>query len=116
MENFPNNFSDVIQWEVEPNYTREEVTFASGTKFKLGDIVYKDADSGKYSLIAASKTAGGICISDEVDASTADAKGVILSGGPAIVLKQMLNYNSQADAAIDTTLAGLGIKVVEAKV
>lgn len=115
MENFPNNFSDVIQWEVEPNYTREEVTFASGTKFKLGDIVYKD-ESGKYALMAASKTAAGICISDEVDASTADAKGVILSGGPAIVLKQMLNYNSQAAATIDTTLAGLGIKVVEAKV
>lgn len=114
MENFPNNFSDVIQWEVEPNYTREEVTFATGAKFKLGDIVY--LEGGKYSLIAASKTAAGICISDEVDASKADAKGVILAKGPAIVLKQMLNYNSQAAATIDGQLAALGIKVVEAKV
>ena len=114
MDNFPNNFSDVIQWEVEPNYTREEVTFTSGTKYKLGDIVYDNA--GKMELIAASKTAAGICISDEVDASKADAKGVILKKGPAIVLKQMLNYNAQTAATIDAQLEALGITVVEAKV
>lgn len=114
MENFPNNLSDVIQYEVEPNFTREEVTFKSGTKFKLGDIVALSTD--KMVLSDGSSPTAGIVVSDEVDASSADAKGVIISRGPAIVLKQILNYNSQNEETINKALLDLGIKVVEAKI
>lgn len=111
MESFPNNLSDVIQYEVEQEFTREEVTFTSGSKFKLGDIVGKNA--GKMVLVSADDAAYGIVVSDEVDATAADAAGAIIARGPAIVSEQFLNYNSVAKDTVNAALLAKGIKVVK---
>lgn len=110
MENFPINLSDVLQYEVEQQFTREEVTFTSGTKFKLGDIIA--LKTGKMVLANGTDPVYGIVVSDEVDASSADAKGAVIARGPAIVSDQFLNYNSQDKATINKSLLDLGIKVV----
>ncbi|MCM1497289.1 MAG: head decoration protein [Clostridium sp.] len=112
MENFPNNLSDVVQYEVEQEFTRAEVTFASGSKFKLGDVVELGAD-GKAVIVATAANASGIVVSDEVDATNGDAKGAIIARGPAIVSSQFLNYNDKAAADVDAALLAKNILVVK---
>jgi hypothetical protein len=81
--NEPNRLGDWLKYEEDNLYSRDQVTVVSGQNLKTGTVVGKIAASGKVTQLApgandGSENAAGVLISD-VDASAADAPGVILA-------------------------------------
>jgi hypothetical protein len=107
-----------LVWEVLRDYTRETVTIASGAgKLEPGTVLGKITTGGKYTGLApaatnGSQTAAGILWAG-VDASAADAPGVVVLRGPALVNQHELVWPDGATeaqiTAATTALAALGI-------
>jgi hypothetical protein len=92
---------DVLKYEVNPNYTREVITLLQGMPYPVGSVLGQITASGKYALSPdtgadGSETAAAVLLY-AVDATAADAVGIVLVRGPAIVSRAALAY----DAAID---------------
>jgi len=107
-----------LVWEVQRDYTRETVTIASGAgKLKPGTVLGKITTGGKYTGLApaatnGSQNAAGI-LWGAVDATDADAPGVVILRGPAIVNRHEIIWPEGATeaqiTAATTALAALGI-------
>lgn len=107
-----------LVWEVLRDYTRETVTIASGTgKLEPGTVLGKITTGGKFTTLApaatnGSQNAAGI-LWDKVDASTADAHGVVMLRGPAIVNRNEIVWPDGATeaqiTAATSALATIGI-------
>ena len=107
-----------LVWEVLRDYTRETITIASGAgKLEPGTVLGKINTGGKYTGLApaatnGSQNAAGILWAG-VDASAADAPGVVVLRGPALVNQHELVWpNGATEAQITaatTALASLGI-------
>ena len=107
-----------LVWEVLRDYTRETVTIASGAgKLEPGTVLGKITTGGKYTVLApaatnGSQNAAGI-LWGPVDATDADAPGVVILRGPAIVNRHEIIWPEGATEAQITTattaLAALGI-------
>ena len=105
-------------WEVLRDYTRETVTLASGAgKLAPGTVLGRITTGGKYTGLApaatnGSQNAAGILWAD-VDATDADAPGVVILRGPAIANRHEIVWPEAATEAQITTattaLAALGI-------
>jgi hypothetical protein len=105
-------------WEVLRDYTRETITLASGAgKLAPGTVLGRITTGGKYTLLTpgatnGSQNAAGILWAD-VDATDADAPGVVILRGPAIANRHELVWPDGATEAqittATTTLAALGI-------
>ena len=107
----PPSMGDVLKYEVNPNYTREVVPLLAGTPYPVGSVLGKITASGKYKLATSGGTDGAqtaaAVLLYAVDASLADAQGIVLTRGPAIVARAALAYDaSVADAAKITTKLG----------
>jgi hypothetical protein len=107
-----------LVWEVLRDYTRETVTLASGAgKLAPGTVLGKITTGGKYTILApaasnGSQNAAGILWAD-VDSTAADAPGVVVLRGPAIVNRNEIIWPEGATepqiAAATAALAVLGI-------
>ena len=107
-----------LVWEVLRDYTRETITIASGAgKLAPGTVLGKITTGGKYTGLApaatnGSQNAAGILWAG-VDASAADAPGVVVLRGPAIVNSHELVWPDGATeaqiTAATTALAAFGI-------
>jgi hypothetical protein len=107
-----------LTWEVLRDYTRETVTLASGAgNLAPGSVLGKITTGGKYTGLApaatnGSQNAAGI-LWGAVDATDADAPGVVLVRGPAIVNRHEIIWPEGATeaqiATATTALAALGI-------
>ena len=107
-----------LVWEVLRDYTRETVTLASGAdKPAPGTVLGKITTGGKYTVLTpgasnGSQNAAGI-LWGAVDATDADAPGVVLVRGPALVNRHEITWPEAATEAQITTattaLAALGI-------
>ncbi len=107
-----------LVWEVLRDYTRDTVTVASGAgKLEPGTVLGKITSGGKFTALApaatnGSQTAAGILWAG-VDASAADAPGVVLLRGPAIVNRHEIVWPEGATeaqiTAATTALAALGL-------
>ena len=107
-----------LVWEVLRDYTRETVTVASGAgKLEPGTVLGKITTGGKYTGLApaatnGSQNAAGILWAG-VDASAADAPGVVVLRGSAIVNRQEIIWPEGATeaqiTAATTALATIGI-------
>lgn len=105
-------------WEVLRDYTRETVSIASGAgKLAPGTVLGKITTGGKYTGLApaatnGSQNAAGILWA-AVDATDADAPGVVILRGPAIANRHEIIWPEGATEAQITTattaLAALGI-------
>ena len=114
----PATIGDVLKYEVNPNFTRETVTLLAGTAYPLGAVLGRITASGKYKLATSggsdgAQTAAAVLLI-AVDATGADAIGVVLMRGPAIVSKAALVFDPTVDDAPKTAtklgqLAALGI-------
>ena len=114
----PATMGDVLKYEVNPNFTRETVTLLAGTAYPLGAVLGRITASGKYKLATSggsdgAQTAAAVLLI-AVDATGADAIGVVLMRGPAIVSKAALVFDPTVDDAPKTAtklgqLAALGI-------
>ena len=102
----PPSMGDILKYEVNPNYTRETVTLLAGTPYPVGSVLGKITASGKYKLATATGTDGAQIASavllTAVDATGADATGVILARGPAIVSQSALVFDATVNDAPKT--------------
>lgn len=107
-----------LVWEVLREFNRETITIASGAgKVAPGTVLGKITTGGKFTGLAPAATNGsqnpaGVLWAG-VDATAADALGVVILRGPAIVNRNELVWpagatEAQITAAI-TALAALGI-------
>ena len=107
-----------LVWEVLRDYTRETVTIASGAgKLEPGTVLGKITTGGKYTGLAptasnGSQNAAGLLWAG-VDATAADASGVVILRGPTLVNRHELVWPEGATAAqisaATTALVALGI-------
>ena len=103
--------SEFLHYEVEPQFTREQVTIASGQNLPAGAVIGKITASGKYAAYDngasdGTESAAGVLVA-AVDASGGDKSGVIVARGPAIMLNRALDWNGQTGAAVTDGQAGL---------
>ena len=112
------SMGDVLKYEVNPNYTREVVTLLAGTPYPVGAVLGRITASGKYTLSTAAGTDGAqtatAVLLYAVDATLADAVGIVVARGPAIVSRAALAYGATVDdgtkiAAKITQLAAVGV-------
>lgn len=119
---FPKKFSDVVQFDLNKNYTRENATLLKGKKYSLGDIVAQNAQ-GKIVPIDVSQEDGtqnfyGVFLSEDIDLTDEQEDkvvyGAILRNGPASVLENGLNYQTDQEEkkkAIKAAMEAAGIRV-----
>lgn len=114
----PATMGDVLKYEVNPNYTRETATLLSGTDYPVGAVLGRITASGKLTLSPDSGTDGSeapaAVLLYAVDATLADAVGIVVARGPAIVSRAALAYDASVDDTDKITtklvqLAALGI-------
>jgi hypothetical protein len=102
----PATMGDVLKYEVNPNFTRESVTLLAGTDYPVGAVLGRITASGKYKLATSGGTDGAQTASAvllyAVDATGADAIGVVIVRGPAIVSKAALSFDATVDDAPKT--------------
>jgi hypothetical protein len=113
-----NHAGGFLVWETSRDYTRETVTLASGAgKLAPGTVLGKITTGGKFTQLTpaasnGSQNAAGI-LWGAVDATAADAPGVVVLRGPAIVNRNEIVWPAGATdpqiAAATTALAALGI-------
>ena len=107
-----------LVWEVLREFNRETITIASGAgKVAPGTVLGKITTGGKFTGLAPAATNGsqnpaGVLWAG-VDATAADALGVVILRGPAIVNRNELVWPAGATeaqiTAATTALAALGI-------
>jgi hypothetical protein len=97
---------DLLKYELNGNYTREVVTLKSGMNYALGSVLGRIAASGKYRLSPAAEVTGDEGAEDAVavlieaiDATAADATGLIVARGPVIVSRDALVFDASVDDA-----------------
>jgi hypothetical protein len=114
----PPTMGDVLKYELNPNFTRETVTLLAGTNYPVGAVLGRITASGKMKLSTATGTDGAqnaaAVLLYDVDATAADATGIVVLRGPAIVSKAALVFDASVDDAAKTAakhaqLTALGI-------
>jgi len=116
--NQPLTMGDVLKYEVNPNYTRETITLLAGMPYPVGSVLGRITASAKYKLATSggsdgAQTASAVLLY-AVDATLADATGIVVARGPAIVSRAALAYDATVDDAAKITtkigqLAAAGI-------
>ncbi|PRY23523.1 bacteriophage lambda head decoration protein D [Aliiruegeria haliotis] len=116
----PPSMGDALKYEVNPNYTRETVTLLQGMEYPVGSVLGRITASGKYTLATdggsdGAETAVGVLLY-AVDTTLADATGIVLMRGPAIVAREGLAFDGTVDDATKiatkhSELAAAGILV-----
>jgi len=114
----PPTMGDLLKYEVNPNYTRETATLLAGTNYPVGAVLGRITASGKHKLATSggadgAQTAAGVLLY-AVDATGADATGIVLARGPAIGSRAVLVFDATVDDAAKITtklgqLVSLGI-------
>jgi hypothetical protein len=114
----PPTMGDVLKYELNPNFNRETVTLLAGANYPVGSVLGRITASGKMKLSTATGTDGAqnaaAVLLYDVDAAAADATGIVLMRGPAIVSKAALVFDASVDDAAKTAakhaqLIALGI-------
>jgi hypothetical protein len=114
----PPSMGDVLKYELNPNFTRETITLLAGAAYPVGAVLGRITASGKYKLATSGGTDGAqtaaAVLLYAADATSADAAGLVIVRGPAIVSKSALVFDATVDDAAKIAtkhgqLAALGI-------
>jgi len=111
--NQPPSMGDILKYEVNPNYTRETITLLAGAAYPVGSVLGRITASGKYKLATSGGSDGAqtaiAVLLTAVDATLADAIGIVVARGPAIVSRAALTYDASVDdgAKITTKIGQL---------
>ena len=94
---------DIVKFQINPNYTNEAITLLLGTNYKSGAVLGRITASGKYKLAVVGAVDGSAVavavLLNPADATLADATGIILARGPAIVSKAALVFDASVNTA-----------------
>lgn len=114
----PPSMGDVLKYELNPNFTRETITLLAGSAYPVGAVLGRITASDKYKLATSGGTDGAqtaaAVLLYAADATSADAAGLVVMRGPAIVSKAALVFDATVDDAAKIAtkhgqLAALGI-------
>ena len=101
---------DLVKYELEPRYSREVVTLKSGASYAIGTVLGRITASGKYRASPVAEVVGdegaeNACavLLEIVDATAADAVGLVAVRGPIILSKDRLVYDASVDLAAEKT-------------
>jgi hypothetical protein len=102
----PATLGDVLKYEVNPNFTRETITLLAGTAYPVGAVLGQITANEKYiqspdTGADGSESASAVLLY-AVDATDADATGIVIGRGPAIVSKSALVFDASVDDAAKT--------------
>lgn len=111
-----NRIGDVVLFEEDKHYSRDEVTIAAGADLTVGAVLGKITASGKYVLSApgaadGSQTPVAVLITDAA-AAAADVTGAIVLAREAIVMRAGLNYHATINDATKRNTAVAALKAV----
>ncbi len=111
-----NRMGDVILFEEDQFYSREEVTIAAGADLTVGAVLGKVTASGKYILSApaavdGSETPVAVLITDAA-AAAADVTGALVIARHARVMRSGLNYHSSITTTAQRNAAIAALKAV----
>jgi hypothetical protein len=102
----PPSLGDLLKYELNASYCREAVTLKAGTLYPLGAVLGRITASGKYRLSPAAEVVGDegaetavAVLLEAVDATEADATGIVAARGPIILSDSALVF----DASVDQT-------------
>jgi hypothetical protein len=94
---------DVVKIQFDPNYTNEAITLLLGTNYKAGAVLGKITATGKFKLAVVGAVDGSAVavavLLNPADATAADATGIILARGPAVVSKVALVFDASVNTA-----------------
>lgn len=104
---------EFLAFEMHPEFTREQATFASGNSIVAGQVV-KGPLTAVIPALAADTT--GLYLSfQNTDATAAAKKGAVVARGPVVVNGNLITYPAGTTApqkvAINTALAAVNIIV-----
>jgi hypothetical protein len=117
----PPTLGDLLKFELNASYSRETVVLKAGTSYPLGAVLGRIAASSKYRLSPAAEVVGdegaevaAAVLLRAVDATGADAIGLVAARGPVIVSETALVFDASVDdapkaAAKKAELAATGI-------
>ena len=95
---------DLLKYELNASYCREAVTLKVGTSYPLGAVLGKVTATGAYRLSPATEVLGDegaeiavAVLLEAVDASAADATGLIAARGPVILSEAALVFDASVD-------------------
>ncbi|HRW16409.1 MAG: head decoration protein [Amaricoccus sp.] len=104
------SLGDLLKYELNANYCREAVTLKAGTSYPLGAVLGRITASGKHRLSPAAQVVGDegaetavAVLIEAVDATAADATGLVVARGPAIVSKAALAFDASVDQPAEIT-------------
>ena len=109
--NEPKNLGDLLKFEEESFYSRDEVTVAAGQTLALGAVVGRNTTSGEVAVLDPSVTDGteiaiGV-MAEDVDATAASTPAVMIARH-ALVARQALEWPTEITAEqIATALSQL---------
>ncbi|MDP5308442.1 head decoration protein [Paracoccus spongiarum] len=116
----PPSMGDALKYELNPNYSRETVTLAEGLQYPAGAVLGRITTSGQHTFAShggsdGAEVAVGILLYP-VDSRLAEATGILLARGPAILSRAALFYDGSVDdaakiAAKHAELTALGIVI-----
>jgi hypothetical protein len=97
----PKNLGDLLKFEEESLYSRDEVSVAAGQTLALGAVVGRNTTSGELAALDPSATDGtesaiGV-MAEEVDATAASTQAVMIARH-ALVARQALEWPADITA------------------
>ncbi|MEO5338715.1 MAG: head decoration protein [Magnetospirillum sp. WYHS-4] len=102
----PPTLGDLLKFELNASYSRETVVLKAGTSYPLGAVLGKVTVSGKYRLSPAAEVVGdegaevaSAVLLRAVDATGADAIGLVAARGPVIVSEAAIVFDTSVDDA-----------------
>ena len=100
----PPTLGDLLKFELNASYSRETVVLKAGTSYPLGAVLGRITASSKYRLSPAAEVAGdegaevaSAVLLRAVDATGADAIGLVAVRGPVIVATDALAFDASVD-------------------
>ncbi len=115
----PKNLGDLLKFEEESRYSREEVTVAAGQTLALGVVVGRNATTGEVAVLDPAATDGtqiaiGI-MAEEVDATAAPVQAVMIARHALVARQALVGPPGITAAQIATALAELESRGIVAR-
>lgn len=118
-----NRLGDVLKFEAEKAYSREQVTFgtdAGAAMLYVGTVVGKVTASGKYKVLAPAATDGteaaaGVVVQEITLSASADMQGVIVNKFAKVAKSALIFPSGATTGQKATAIAQLEVLGIEAE-